>query len=452
MASSRKSRSSDLTGRVADALLPAVPAGASILVGLSGGVDSVVLLHLLARLAPGRSWRLSALHVHHGISRNADHWASFCGRLCTALVIPLRIERVDIRPLRHMGIEAAARHLRHEALARQPVDFVALAHHQDDQAETLLLQLLRGAGVRGLAAMPSLKQPGTEGQRPALLRPLLEISRADLAAYAADHGLEWVEDESNADVSYPRNFLRHQVIPLLEQRFPGCRGALARSARHLAETEVLLDALAEQDARGAFDGETLAVLRLGELDAVRARNLLRWFLRQRGALMPESSRLEEMLRQMVAARPDAQACVPWGAWEVRRYRGRVHVCTRQGEPEPGLIVPWAGEAALPWPGGTLHFSAATGEGLSAGKLAAAPVSIRARQREESLRPDPRRPARSLRYLFQEHGVPPWQRAGWPLVYCGEQLVAVPGIAVEGAWRAQAGEAGIVLRWDRGGKP
>ncbi len=351
-----------------------------------------------------------------------------------------------------MGIEAAARQLRHEALARQPVDFVALAHHQDDQAETLLLQLLRGAGIRGLAAMPAVKRPGPAGaRRPVLLRPLLEVSRAELAAYAAEHRLEWVEDESNADESYPRNFLRHRVLPLLEQRFPGCRGALARSAGHFAEADELLDALARQDAQGAFDGETLAVARLAELDAPRGRNLLRWFLRQSGALMPDASRLDEMVRQAVAARQDAQVCISWGAWELRRYRGRMHVRVRGAEPEAGLVVPWAGEAELSWAGGILHFARASGEGISAEKLAGMPVSIRSRQEHGALRPDAARPLRSLRYLFQEHGIPPWMRADWPLLYCGERLIAVPGIAVDCEWRAHDGGAGVVLRWDRGAK-
>jgi tRNA(Ile)-lysidine synthase len=342
-----------------------------------------------------------------------------------------------------MGIEAAARKLRHEALARQPADFIALAHHQDDQAETLLLQLLRGAGVKGMAAMPSLKL--REGA-PALLRPLLDISRAELLDYARQHSLQWVEDESNADDNYPRNFLRHRVFPLLGERFPACRTTLARSAHHFAEAGMLLDALAEQDAQGAFDGATLDVARLAALDAMRAKNLLRWFLQRRGALMPENSRLEEMLRQLCEARADAQICIAWGDWEVRRYRGRTHVCSVQAEPDADLRVLWRGEDKLALPGGVLHFAHGMGAGISAKQLKAAPVTIRLRRGEETLRPDAARPARSLRYLFQECGIPPWQREYWPLLYCGETLVAVPGLGVESEYRAAPEEAGIVLSW------
>ncbi len=446
MANSRKSKSSDLPGRVAAALAPHVPSGSSILVGLSGGVDSVVLLHLLAGLAPRYSWRLSALHVHHGISPNADAWAAFCVTLCEKHGITLQIERVDISPLRDMGVEAAARQLRHEALSRQSADFIALAHHQDDQAETLLLQLLRGAGVKGVAAMPPAK---AVAQGPALLRPLLDVSRTELEDYAADHGLQWVEDESNTDERYPRNFLRHRVLPLLEQRFPACRTTLARAASHFAEADALLDTLAGLDAQDAFDGKTLEVARLSQLDKPRARNLLRWFLQRRSALMPESPRLEEMLRQLSSAREDAQVCVSWGDWELRRYRGRAHVCSKRNEPTPGLSVIWRGEEQLVLPGGVLHFVHCRSEGVSTAKLAQAPVTVRLRRGEETLRPDSARPARSLRYLFQDSGIPPWQRTGWPLLYSGETLIAVPEIGVEAAWHAAPGEAGVALRWVQG---
>ncbi|MBI1175276.1 MAG: tRNA lysidine(34) synthetase TilS [Sideroxydans sp.] len=445
MANSRKSKSSDLSGRVADALVPVVPAGSSILLGLSGGVDSVVLLHLLLQLAPRHSWQLSALHVHHGISMQADAWAAFCRELCARHGIPLQVEHVDIAPVRAMGVEAAARELRHAALACQPVQFIALAHHQDDQAETLLLQLLRGSGVRGASAMAAI-QPRTA--LPVLLRPLLDIPRAGLLAYANQHGLAWVEDESNADDRYPRNFLRHRVLPVLAQHFPAYRATLARSAGHFAEAAELMDMLAEQDASGAFDGMLLAVARLQQLGTVRAKNLLRWFLHQRGALPPEQARLEEMLRQLCSAQANARVCVGWAGWEVHSYRGKVHVCHALPEPEPGWRLPWRDEEelALPQLGGVLRFVRSTGEGLSREKLQAAQVTIRLRCGEERLRPDAARPARTLKYLFQERGVPPWQREHWPLLYCDELLVAVPGIAAASEYRAAPGEEAVVAEW------
>ncbi len=446
MANSRKSKRSDFPGRVEDLLAPLVSPGSSILLGLSGGVDSVALLHILRQLATRFSWRFSALHVHHGISPRADEWAAFCTGLCDKYGIPLTVERVDIGALRpDMGIEAAARELRHQALMRQRADFIALAHHQDDQAETLLLQLLRGAGTKGAAAMPVLKwrQDG-----PALLRPLLGVPRAELVAYAFELGLQWVEDESNADEDYPRNFLRHRVLPLLEQRFPAYRDTLARGARHFAEAAELLDTLAEQDAQDSFDGASLAVSKLSELGPARAKNLLRWFLQQRGTLLPDHTRLEEMLHQLCNARLDAQVCIGWADWEVRRYRGRAYVCSSSPELNSDLRILWHSDEKVPMPqlGGELHFERGAGVGLSLERLQAAPVTIRTRDGGERLRPDSARPTRSLKYLFQEAGIPPWQRPYWPLVYCGEILVAVPGVALEAAYRARPGELGVEVKW------
>ncbi|HYR05872.1 MAG TPA: tRNA lysidine(34) synthetase TilS [Gallionella sp.] len=433
----------DLSERLAAQLAPLLPAHSSILIGLSGGVDSVVLLHLLHQLAPCFSWQLSALHVHHGISPNADTWAEFCAGLCATHDVPLHVEYVDIAPLRTHGIEAAARKLRHAAFARQAADFVALAHHTDDQAETLLLQLLRGSGVKGVASMPLLvKREGS----PNLLRPLLHCSRREILNYATVQGLSWIEDESNANESYPRNFLRHRMLPLLEEKFPACRDTLARSARHFAEASELLDVLAEQDAQGRFDGATLAAGHLTELDAARAKNLLRWFLYQRGAPMPQAAQLDDMLHQLCEARPDATVCVAYGDWEVHRYQGRVYALHALGEFDRSLVLPWRGEEemALPQLGCVLGFVHRMGEGMSMKKLAAAQVTIRLRSGSETLRPHPNAATRTLKNLLQEHHVPPWRRERLPLLYCGEELVCVPGVAIAAEYQASAGEAGVLL--------
>lgn len=451
MASSRKLSSTDLSARLAAQLGPLLPAHSTILIGLSGGADSIVLLHLLQRLAPQFSWRISALHVHHGISPNADAWAAFCADLCARQDIPLHIEYVDITPLRAQGIEAAARQLRHAAFAAQPCDFVAVAHHADDQAETVLLQLLRGAGARGASAMPVLNMPkrsliAESEDTPGLLRPLLHCMRREILDYAAAHALRWIEDESNADDGHPRNFLRHRLLPLLEQRFPAYRTTLTRSARYFAEASELMDVLAEQDAQGGFDGTTLAVASLAKLDVVRARNLLRWFLRQCGAPMPDHTRLEEMLRQSCAARADAQVCVAWQDWIVRRYRGRLHACRVLPEVKADWCVAWHGEAQLILPqlGGVLHFVHRAGEGVSLEKLAVAPVTVRLRRGGETLRVHPGSVTHTLKNLLQAQHIPPWQRERLPLLYCGTELVCAVGVAVALDYRTAPGETGIVF--------
>lgn len=432
-----------------------VPAGSRVLVGLSGGMDSVVLLHLLQQLAPRYSWQISALHVHHGISRNADGWAAFCTALCARYATPLQVEHVDIAPLRGHGIEAAARKLRYLAFSRQPCDFVALAHHADDQAETLLLQLLRGAGVRGASAMPALS-PLLDGRAgsPGLVRPLLNFSRQEIHEYAVKHRLQWIEDESNADDAYPRNFLRHRVLPLLEQKFPACRGTLARSAQHFAEASQLLDELAQQDAARAVQADTLAVPALQSLEPPRARNLLRYFLRSLGAPMPQTAQLDDMLQQLCHARRDATVCVEYGSdlprqnghWQVRRFQGRVYAMRALGSFDRNMLLTWLGEAELDWPAlnGRLKFERTISTGISLAKLRQTPVTLRLRSGKETLRPFPNGPARTLKNLFQEHGVPPWQRDRLPLLYCGNDLVCVVGVEVAAAYQAIPEEEGIRL--------
>ncbi len=429
------------TERVAAQCAPLVPARSTILIGLSGGVDSAVLLHLLQQLAPRFSWRLSALHVHHGISPNADAWADFCAGLCAGYAIPLHVEHVDIAPLRQHGIEAAARKLRHAAFAKQPCDFVALAHHTDDQAETLLLQLLRGAGVKGASAMPMLAR---REDSPNLLRPLLHISRREILDYAAAHGLRWIEDESNADDSYPRNFLRHRALPLLERKFPACRTTLARSAQHFAEASELLDDLARLDAAPAICDDTLAVVALQALTRPRARNLLRYFLHSIGAPMPQAVQLDDMLCQLCGARQDAAVCVEYGGWEVHRYQGRVYALLATGGFDRGLVMPWQGEAELDWPALNVRliFEPMRGRGISLEKLQRAPATLRLRQGGETLRPHPNAATRTLKNMLQEHHIPPWQRDRLPLLYCGDELACVAGVAVAAEYQANMGEMAI----------
>jgi tRNA(Ile)-lysidine synthase len=440
MASSRKSNLADLVAAQLEPLLPN-----HILIGLSGGMDSVVLLHLLHTIAPRFEWRLSAIHVHHGISPKAGAWANFCAALCAQYGIPLHIEYVDISPLRdEHGIEAAARKLRHAAFSKQPCDFVALAHHADDQAETVLLQLLRGAGVKGVAAMPLFKPAMPHA--PNTLRPLLGIPRKTLLEYAQRHALQWVEDESNADERYPRNFLRHCLLPLVEERFPSYRDTLTRSAQHFAEAGELLDELAQLDGGQSLNERTLQIEALRKLSRHRTKNLLRYYLQTLGAPMPQAVQLDEILHQLIDARKDAGMCVEYGGWELRRYHDKAYAFPAPGEFDAGLVVPWEGESALHWPAlaRNIFFRRTEGQGISLAKLQHAPVTLRLRSGGEALRPHSNAATRSLKNLLQEHHIPPWQRERLPLLYCGDELVCVMGVAVAAGFQATGAEPGIVL--------
>jgi tRNA(Ile)-lysidine synthase len=282
---------------------------------------------------------------------------------------------------------------------------------------------------------------------PSLLRPLLDIERRELEGYAREHGLQWVEDDSNEDVSYPRNFLRHRVLPVLEQGFPAYRTTLARSAAHFAEAAGLLDELAAQDAIGAIDGERLGVAALRQLSSARGKNLLRYFLVARGAPIPDATRLSEMLRQLCGAGEGAQINITWQDWQLRCYREHAYAFPKM-LPAADFSIVWQGEdeVLMPASHGVLHFKRVTGQGLNLAKLHQGVVTIRPRHGSENIKLEAGRPRQSLRNLLQQHAVPPWQRERLPLLYCGDELVLVPGVASAASYAAQTDEDGVLVSW------
>ncbi|MCB5184089.1 tRNA lysidine(34) synthetase TilS [Methylobacillus gramineus] len=415
--------------------------GQILLVAFSGGLDSRVLLQLLAEAREQHVFQLQAMYIHHGLSPNADAWGDFCQQVCDALDVPFSCQRVQVDTQSGKGLEAAAREVRYQALLASQSDHILLAHHQDDQAETLLLQLLRGAGSKGLAAM------AVRDAERRLLRPLLDVSRAELLLFAQEGGLQWIDDESNLDITYDRNYCRQQLLPYMEQRFPAVRRTLARSASHLAEAADLLDDLAQLDAAQVMVENRLDLKPLAQLSAARGRNLLRWWLNVNQLPLPNSSRLQEMLQQLLIAKQGSQLKVLVGGnvW-LRRYQG--YACIElAGEVTENLALQWQGEAELLLPNnGRLLFSWQAGQGLAFDRLANKVLTIRHREGRERFKPDARRPTRTLRYLYQEHNVPPWQRECQPLIYSKDQLVIVPGIGVTHSLHAAADELGLVVEW------
>ena len=426
------------------ALVQHVPHGAPLAVALSGGRDSIVLLAALVDVAPARGHRLVALHVHHGLSPNADAWARFCGEFCAQRGVPLEIRAIAVPRTPQTSLEAEARRLRYAALtdaaAELGVHFVALAHHRDDQAETVLLQLLRGAGPQGLAGMAAAR---TDADGMTWLRPLLAIPRERIDACARAAGLTWVEDESNAHGRHLRNALRHSVMPALANVFPAHGATLARAASHQAEAARLADDLAALDARAACDGPTLDRAALHDLPGHRARNLLRWFLRQRGLPAPSAARLDAMLLQLRDARIGARVRLVHAGAEIGVHQGAIVV---HGAPPPVFDVPWHGESSLPLPHGLLVFGQAQGAGLDAGRLSGAPVSVRARAGGERFQIAPDRPRRALKSILRDAGIPAWERGGLPLVFCGDALAAVAGLGIDPSFCAAPGRPGVTIVW------
>lgn len=313
MADSRKSPSAELVGRaVASCLDRHVRGDDRLVVGLSGGIDSVVLLHALKSSRP-----VEALHVHHGLSADADRWTLFCGELCDSWAVPLHVVRVVVEQGSDDGLEGAARRARHEAFDEVVAEWLLLGHHRGDRAETLMFNLLRGAGVRGAGAMPE--------RNGRLLRPLLPVGRVDIEAYAKTHELSWIDDHSNADTRFSRNFLRHTILPSLSRRFPAADQRLASAAARFAEAADLLDELAKVDlgSRAAeFPIEIECLVRLSE---PRARNLLRYLLACHGVGIPSEERLREALRQFIEAGPDKHPALAFGGHVLRRRAGRIHL-------------------------------------------------------------------------------------------------------------------------------
>lgn len=396
---------------------------AAVCVGFSGGMDSVVLLDALAREG-GRPVR--AVHVHHGLSPNADRWAAFCEGFCATRGIALRVERVKVPRDSGAGLEAAAREMRYAIYAARKEPFVALAHHLDDQAETVLLQLLRGTGLKGVAGMPALRP--LPGSRVSIWRPLLAMPRRLLLARARSLGLEWVEDESNAAIVQDRNFLRHEVAPLLDARFPGWREALARFARHAAEADRLLGARPVPFS-----------VKKGS-DPIERSNTVRQFLAAHGLAMPSAARLAEMVRQLYEARADARVRIEHDGVTLARHRGEVVVHRLPTGPGEWRIA-WRGEKSVDLGDGRgeVHFRRARGAGIDAALAREGDWCFMPRAGGETMRVAARGRTRTLKNLLQEHAIPAWRREHLPLLFRGKDLVWAPGvgIATEYACKARA---------------
>ena len=429
----------NLHDKIKNALKTLLPPEVEYGVGVSGGRDSVVLLHLCKTLRPER---LHAIHVHHGLSPHADEWADFCATLCREWQIPLTITRVTVPRAAKEGLEAAARSARYEAFRASGLSWLLLAHHRRDQAETLLFNLCRGAGVRGAAAMPT--QCDRNGMT--LLRPLLAASAEEIADYARAMELDWKEDESNADEGFSRNFLRHQILPKLAGRFPGVETAFSRAAGHFAEAEGLLAERAAEDDLLIRDRLSLLLT----LSPARQANWLRHRLIRQQWHVPESAALTEALRQLTAQsgvrETHFELRLPEGA--LRLWRGRLHFVPHSVKTQE-MKSPrvWDGATPCPWAGGRLRFLAVTGEGISASRLQGKTLELRLRQGGERITPAVNRPQRPLKKLLQEARIPPWQRERLPLVFCEQEFIACPGVAVAAEWQCPERMPGWLPVWE-----
>ncbi|MFP4246668.1 MAG: tRNA lysidine(34) synthetase TilS [Halochromatium sp.] len=439
-------------------LLTEQPRPARLWIAYSGGVDSTVLLHACAQLRDALDLDLSlkAIHIDHGLHPRSADWARHCRRVCDQLGVAYQVRQARIARQPGESLEALARAARQRLFADclEPGDWLATAQHRDDQAETLLLALLRGSGVHGLAAMPARAALGAG----VLVRPLLDVSQADLRAYAEEHRLRWIEDPSNQDLDFDRNLLRHQVMPILRQRWPSAATTIARSAAHCAEAAALIDTLADEQlptVAGSRPG-TLSAARLSTLAPERARAVLRRWLARQGFRATNRRRLETILGEVLCARADAQPLVAWDGCELRRYRDDLFALAPL-PPRPETALGWDGwqPLQLPMGLGTLSLEAADSARPAAGlascqALPHAPsMTVRFGRPRLPCR-QPNRPSRTLKNLFQQSGVPAWLRPYVPLLVDGQgDLLAVAGVTGCGCDRgSRPGQRMLSLRWER----
>jgi len=431
------------------ALLEAhVPVGATgLAIAISGGADSACLLAAIAQIgATFRGLPVRAVHVDHGLQAAAAEFRRVCAELCERLQIPLTVVSVVVDACAGESIEAAARDARYAALAEalNPGECLLTAHHCADQAETLLLQALRGAGLKGLSSMPVCREFGRGWH----LRPLLNVARRDLLEFGAGLGLASATDPMNEDPRFDRVYLRRDVWPLIEKRWPGADTSLARTAAHLAEAQELLDAAAAADVQRLRDGAALSLPGLRALGTNRRINAVRHWILSQAVVPPSTARLTEALRQVFEAEPDHLPAIVWGQSALRRYRDRLFLT----EAEPPRLAP-----AVQW---SVHSGAAIDLGPGLGRLRWVERSggldpkrlsdglwVRRRRGGETLKPGLHADTQSLQHLCQSLGVLPWMRDALPLIFAGDALTAVGDLWLDARWYSLPGKPGICCVWD-----
>jgi tRNA(Ile)-lysidine synthase len=427
----------------------------SVAVAYSGGLDSAVLLHLVCQYAATRPMHVHAFHVHHGLSPNADAWMAHCEKSAGCYQVQFDAAKVNVAGIEEHGVEQAARMARYQSLGQlcrnHGTRVLLTAHHEDDQAETVMLQLMRGAGLPGLSGM-ALCQDDHALLGPGIFlgRPLLEITRKELESLACGQAIQFVLDESNADPVYKRNALRHEVFPVLEKHFPAFSALMARSASHAQTAQALLENLAcidlaackEDDEANALDLE-----RLGRLSNDRINNLLRYWLRTSGIQFPSSSRMAEIREQIFQAADDKHPVFDFDRVQLSKIGSRLEITPNLGlPPAEDVVLQWHGEQEIKVPQwqGKLILKHSQHAGVDPEKLRSHALVLRSRRGSERLKIVHNRPSKSLKNLFQESSMPAWQRKWLPILFSGNDLLFVAGLGMD--IRHAATQNGIEIEW------
>lgn len=429
-----------------DLILESYPKAKTLWIAYSGGLDSSVLLHLIYCQQDKIKKNLQVVYVNHNLQTDSLKWGEACKTQCERYGFSFLQIDISETPPEGCSIEAWAREKRYaliaEAMAQD--DLLLTAHHQDDQVETFFLQALRGGGPRGLASMPEAKA-FVKGVH---LRPLLSFSRDELLAYANEHALNWHEDPSNQDINYHRNYLRRNVLPEVEKQWPAYRKTVNRLVEHQQDTKELLDELAQEDLKKALykDELNLSLDIVKKLSAARQKNLILFWLRQRQLATPDAKHLEHIIADVIYASDDSVPCVNWGNIEFRRYRNLLYAEERGEQDKTQCEYEWDIMSSLDIMGETLIAKPDIGSGLSREKTEKTKIVIRYRQGGEKINPDRQTHSKSVKQIFQEKGVLPWQRKQYPLVYVDDSLALIPGLCVDKAYAAKADEPSWKVIW------
>jgi len=397
----------------------------TILVAFSGGLDSTVLLYAAKKLCRESKHTLKAIHINHQIHNDSLLWSQHCESQCHVMGVEIESMTVDVKQYSQHGIEGSAREARYQAFENRLTDDDVLltAHHADDQIETVLLQLFRGAGVHGLAACASQRRLG----KAILIRPFLEVSRAQIEHYAKQQQLTWLEDPSNHSLVHDRNYLRHEIMPLLHARWHNLHDVVGRVAQWQGEAAMMLDQLADADLDAALDeNNQLEISQIHALDYVRKKNLLRRWIRRQQKHVPNSEILARIVYEVMHSREDAQACVQWQNNEIRKFRGKLYLLTNDDQHDPSLSYEWNLNEVLNIPALNIILTRQVLLDFGLNLTEIERLSVRFRRGGEVMRPKGRGCQKDLKTLFQEAGIEPWQRERIPLLFHNEQLIFVWG--------------------------
>ena len=416
----------------------------TVWIAYSGGMDSHVLLDAAATLQSELQKPLRVIHIHHGLQPVADYWADHCQQICATLQIPCEVIHVHVNTQRGESVEAQARLARYAALQNRvgKDEILLTAQHQDDQAETLLLQLFRGAGVAGLAAMPARSRLGQSW----LVRPFLSLSQQQLRNYAQQKNLQWIEDDSNQNTRFDRNFLRHEIMPRLQSRWQQIHTVLSRTARHQAEAQDLLSELGNEDLTRCLSKQfsnAISLSELNKLSAARQRNVVRTWLKQCHLSMPSTQHLQAILETMSRATQDRQPRIAWAGGEVRRYQGCLFALSALPHIPDFPAIIWNSHQNLSLPFGELRAKLTSGKGVLLPESAT--VQIRLRRGGECCRWQGHQ--REIKKLLQQFFIPPWLRPFFPLIYVDDTVVAIPNLLICDGFSVSSHEMGWEFFWE-----